>query len=175
MEHRINGRYSMSTTTSLPQQGYSTLLFFWEFCSSPLWHWILFREFEIQPTLTPAYIKVSHSKVRVQEKLSIGYSPYIPVQQRPGKRSRNGATIYPPVEKAPHPFSGELRKGEEGVPVDCGDPWAWETVEAAVEKGAHKLATSEESIKLVQQEDVAYYQVKAGYAKVHTWRDRQKL
>jgi DNA-binding LytR/AlgR family response regulator len=49
------------------------------------------------------------------------------------------------------------------------------TVEAAVEKGAHKMATSEESIKLVQQEDVAYYQVKAGYAKVHTWRDRQKL
>jgi len=74
-----------------------------------------------------------------------------------------------------HAFSGELRKGEEGIPVDYGDPWAWETVEAAVEKGAHKLATSEKSIKLVQQEDVAYYQVKAGYAEVHTWRDRQKL
>jgi hypothetical protein len=67
-----------------------------------------------------------------------------------------------------------LHKWEEGVPVDCGgDPWAWETVEAAVEKGAHKSATSEESIKLVQ-EDVTY-QVKAGYAEVHTWRDRQKL
>jgi hypothetical protein len=75
-----------------------------------------------------------------------------------------------------HAFSGELRKWEEGVPVDCGDPWAWETVEAAVEKGAHKSATSEESIKLVQQEDVAYYQaVKVGYAEVQTWRDRQKL
>jgi hypothetical protein len=57
--------------------------------------------------------------------------------------------------------------------VDCGDPWAWETVEAAVEKGAHKSATSEESIKLVQ-EDVAY-QVKAGYAEVIAWRDLQKL
>jgi hypothetical protein len=67
-----------------------------------------------------------------------------------------------------HAFSGELRKWEEGVPVDCGDPWAWETVEAAVEKGAHKSATSEESIKLVQ-EDVAY-QVKAGYAEVIAWR-----
>jgi hypothetical protein len=37
------------------------------------------------------------------------------VQRRPGKKSRNGATIYPPVEKAPapqviHPYSGELRK-----------------------------------------------------------------
>jgi hypothetical protein len=72
-----------------------------------------------------------------------------------------------------HAFSGESHKWEEGVPVDCGDPWAWETVEAAVEQGAHKSATSEESIKLVQ-EDVAY-QVKARYAEVHTWRDRQKL
>jgi hypothetical protein len=62
---------------------------------------------------------------------------------------------------------------EEEVPVDCGDPWAWETVEAAVEKGSHKSATSEESIKLVQ-EDVAY-QVKAGYAEVIAWRYLQKL
>jgi hypothetical protein len=46
-----------------------------------------------------------------------------------------------------HAFSGVLRKWEEGV------PWAWETVQAAVEKGAHKSATSEESIKLVQQEE----------------------
>ena len=52
-------------------------------------------------------------------------------------------------------FSGELRNWEEGVPVDCGDPWAWETIEAAVEKGAHKSATSDESIALVK-EDVAY-------------------
>jgi hypothetical protein len=72
-----------------------------------------------------------------------------------------------------HAFAGELRKWEEGVPVDCGAPWAWETVEAAVEKGAHKSATSEESIKLVQ-EDVAY-QVKAGYAEIIAWNDLQKL
>jgi hypothetical protein len=42
-----------------------------------------------------------------------------------------------------------------------------------VEQGAHKSATSEESIKLVQ-EDVAY-PVKAGYAEVIAWRDHQKL
>jgi hypothetical protein len=73
-----------------------------------------------------------------------------------------------------HAFSGELRKWKVGVPVECGDPsWAWETVEAAVEKGAHKSATFAESIKLVQ-EDVAY-QVTAGYAEVMAWRDLQKL
>jgi hypothetical protein len=32
------------------------------------------------------------------------------VQRRPGKRSRNGATIYPPVEKAPYP---KLLSGNE--------------------------------------------------------------
>jgi hypothetical protein len=72
-----------------------------------------------------------------------------------------------------HAFAGELQKWEEGVPVDCGAPWAWETVEAAVEKGAHKSATSDESIALVQ-EDVAY-QLKAGYAEIIAWKDLQKL
>jgi hypothetical protein len=59
------------------------------------------------------------------------------------------------------------------VPVDCGVPWAWATVEAAVEKGAHKSATSEESIQLIT-EDVAY-QVAAGYAEVISWAELQKL
>jgi hypothetical protein len=72
-----------------------------------------------------------------------------------------------------HAFAGELRKWEEGVPVDCGAPWEWATIEAAVEKGAHKSATSEESIALVQ-EDVAY-QLRAGYAEVISWKDLQKL
>jgi hypothetical protein len=48
-----------------------------------------------------------------------------------------------------HPFTEMLAKWEMGVPVDCGAPWAWETVVAAVEKGAHKSATSEESIALI--------------------------
>jgi hypothetical protein len=43
----------------------------------------------------------------------------------------------------------------------------------ALERGAHKSATSEESIALVQ-EDVAY-QLKAGYAEVIAWKDLQKL
>jgi hypothetical protein len=68
-----------------------------------------------------------------------------------------------------HPFSETLSDWETGVPVDCGDPWAWETIVAAVEKGAHKSATSDESIALIA-EDVAY-QVKAGYAEVVLWED----
>lgn len=68
-----------------------------------------------------------------------------------------------------HPFAETLRNWEDGVPVDCGTPWTWEAITAAVEKGAHKSATSDESIALIA-EDVAY-QVAAGYAQVITWEE----
>jgi hypothetical protein len=41
-----------------------------------------------------------------------------------------------------HSFSETLQEWEMGVPVDCGEPWTWETVEAAGEKGAHKSVGS---------------------------------
>jgi hypothetical protein len=66
-----------------------------------------------------------------------------------------------------HPFAETLKDWETRVPVDCGAPWGWETVVAAVEKGAHKSATTDESIALIA-EDVAY-QGKAGYAKIVSW------
>jgi hypothetical protein len=72
-----------------------------------------------------------------------------------------------------HPFVETLREWEKGVPVDCGKDWAWSTIEAAVEKGAHKSATTPESVALIA-EDVAY-QVKAGYAQVITWAELQRL
>jgi hypothetical protein len=72
-----------------------------------------------------------------------------------------------------HPFAKTLQAWEQGVPVDCGAPWAWETIEAAVEKGAHKSATTDESIELIA-EDVAY-QVKAGYAQIIAWDELQRL
>jgi len=72
-----------------------------------------------------------------------------------------------------HPFAKTLQKWETGVPVDCGDPWEWKTIEAAIEQGPHKSATSAESIALVK-EDVAY-QVKAGYAEVIPWEELRKL
>jgi hypothetical protein len=74
-----------------------------------------------------------------------------------------------------HPFVETLWEWETGVPVDCGKPWSWETIEAAVEKGAHKSALTPELIKLIA-EDVAYlYQVKTGYAQVITWGKLQRL
>jgi hypothetical protein len=54
-----------------------------------------------------------------------------------------------------HPFAGTLQKWETGVPADCGEPWEWDTILAAVEKGSHKSATLAESITLIA-EDVAY-------------------
>ena len=98
------------------------------------------------------------------------------VQRQPGKRSRDGATNgqgdrrnttkeAKPLAPVRAPVSGDgersfaPREEAQGkatrLMVDCGDPWAWETIEAAVEKGAHKSATSDESIALVK-EDVAY-------------------
>jgi hypothetical protein len=72
-----------------------------------------------------------------------------------------------------HPFAETLKEWETGVPVDCGAPWEWKTVVAAVEKGAHKSATTDDSIALIA-EDVAY-QVKAGYAEIVSWDDLCKI
>ena len=72
-----------------------------------------------------------------------------------------------------HPFTETLREWETGVPVDCGAPWDWATIEAAVDKGAHSSATTDESLALIE-EDVAY-QVKAGYARIISWEDLQRL
>jgi hypothetical protein len=68
-----------------------------------------------------------------------------------------------------HPFTATLKAWEMGVPVDCGAHWDWPTIEAEVAKGAHKSATTDESIALIA-EDVAY-QVKAGYAEILTWEE----
>jgi hypothetical protein len=66
---------------------------------------------------------------------------------------------FPPVYR-------NVEEWEDGVPVDCGKPWTWEAITAAVEKGAHKSATLDGSIAPIA-EDVAY-QVAAGYAQIVT-------
>jgi hypothetical protein len=68
-----------------------------------------------------------------------------------------------------HPFAETLRQWETGVPVDCGKPWAWDVIEAAVAKGAHSSAKTAESVALIA-EDVAY-QVAAGYAQIISWEE----
>jgi hypothetical protein len=66
-----------------------------------------------------------------------------------------------------HPFSETLRQWEEGVPVDCGEHWTREQIEAAIEQGPHTSALTPEAVSLIE-EDVAY-QVRAGYAEVVLW------
>jgi hypothetical protein len=66
-----------------------------------------------------------------------------------------------------HPFAETLQQWEEGVPVDCGEDWTLEQIEAAIKQGPHKLALDPESIALIE-EDVAY-EVRAGYAEVVDW------
>jgi hypothetical protein len=93
-----------------------------------------------------------------------GGPSFAPMAQAQGKR-----LMAPSACVNFHPFAATLWEWETGVPVDCGDDWAWDTIVAAVEKGAHKLATTEESITLIA-EDVAY-QVAAGYAQIITWEE----
>jgi hypothetical protein len=101
---------------------------------------------------------------RTNEPRQLQAPTFAPMVQAQGKR-----LMAPTARVDFHPFSETLREWETGVPVDCGEPWTWETIEAAVEKGAHKSATTEESIALIE-EDVAY-QVKAGYAQIIPWED----
>jgi hypothetical protein len=71
-----------------------------------------------------------------------------------------------------HPFTETLQKWEEGVPVDCGEDWTVEQIEAAIQQGPHKSALNSEAIALIE-EDVAY-QVRAGYAQVVDWATLRK-
>ena len=67
-----------------------------------------------------------------------------------------------------HMFGPKLKEyAVNGVPVDCGEDWTREMINAAIAQGPHKPATSEEAIKLFE-EDIAY-QVDAGFAKIVLW------
>jgi hypothetical protein len=63
-----------------------------------------------------------------------------------------------------HFFVVTFGEWEMGLPVDCEAHWAWETIVAAVEQGAHNSAMTEKSIAPIAEDLV--YQVKAGYAQV---------
>ena len=57
----------------------------------------------------------------------------------------------------------------EGCEVDCGAPCLEEALTAAVDRGPHKGALSEEAMQLVH--DDVEYQVKAGFAEIYFWDD----
>jgi hypothetical protein len=91
----------------------------------------------------------------------------------PRRQAQGKHLMSPSVYVDFHPFAETLREWETGVPVDCGTDWEWKTIEAAIEQGPHKSATSAESIALVK-EDVDY-QVRAGYAEIIPWKKLRKL
>jgi hypothetical protein len=68
-----------------------------------------------------------------------------------------------------HPFGETLQEWRTGVPVDCGDPWKREAIEAAVMRGPHPTARAAEAVALVH-EDLTY-QVQAGFSKIVLWDD----
>ena len=70
-----------------------------------------------------------------------------------------------------HAFGPTLEEySVKGVPVDCGENWSRETIEAAIERGPHQSALTPEALELFQ-EDVVNYQVKAGFCKIVKWDD----
>ena len=72
-----------------------------------------------------------------------------------------------------HPLAATLsRWSQDGVDVDCGNPWSRDALEASIAKGPHVSALTPEAIALVH-EDVEY-QCKGGFAEVILWDDLKK-
>ena len=69
-----------------------------------------------------------------------------------------------------HEFGPTLEEyAVDGVPVDCGNNWSRETIEAAIRQGPHQSAMTEKAWELFK-DDIAY-QVKAGFSRVVLWDD----
>jgi hypothetical protein len=81
--------------------------------------------------------------------------------------------MQPQLLSAVHPLTPTLNKWRHGIEVDCSPDWSWEVVEAAIARGTHLTASTQDSIALFK-EDIAY-QVKAGFCKVMLWEDLKHL
>lgn len=67
-----------------------------------------------------------------------------------------------------HEFGPTLKEySVTGVPVDCGENWSREAIDAAIERGPHQSAATPEAVELFQ-EDIKY-QVDAGFARIVDW------
>jgi hypothetical protein len=98
----------------------------------------------------------------------------LPMTEAQGKTNGRGSLLQPQRRAEGHPFFPTLHEwATKGVPVDCGLAWSWETVEAAVARGPHRSAIKPDGIALVH-EDIQY-QGDAGFCKVMTWQEIQRL
>jgi hypothetical protein len=68
-----------------------------------------------------------------------------------------------------HPFAATLKEWEQGVPVDCGEPWAPEAIRLAVERGPHRSALTPDAMALIEEE--IQYQIAAGFSEIVMWDD----
>jgi hypothetical protein len=73
-----------------------------------------------------------------------------------GKQDKARSLLQPmPLIMLGHPFGETLEEWQSGVPVDCGETWKKEAIEAAVIQGPHPTARAADAVALVH-EDVAY-------------------
>ena len=69
-----------------------------------------------------------------------------------------------------HPAFPMLQKyATEGCPVDCGEPWTREHLDAAVNRGPHISARSSQAAACLREE--ALEKVQQGYAEIVNWDD----
>jgi len=69
-----------------------------------------------------------------------------------------------------HPaFPLLFKYATEGCPVNCGEPWTREHLEAAINRGPHISARSPEAVSALREE--AMEKVQQGYAKIIRWDD----
>ena len=81
-----------------------------------------------------------------------------------------GKTMIPSGFALSHPAAEMIGKwGRQGCPVNCGPDWSHDHIVAALQRGPHKSATSNEAIQALQAETEE--KIKAGYARVVLWKD----
>ena len=62
-------------------------------------------------------------------------------------QGKHTSLVYPQYLAEVHPFTPVLQKWEDGVGVDCGEDWTWDTIEDTIEvsRGLYLLASMQDS------------------------------
>lgn len=83
-------------------------------------------------------------------------------------RDRLGKTMYPRGPAMKHEAAPLLNYwAEHGCPVDCGEDWSDEWIEAAIRRGPHISAKQPQAVKALRQETMD--KIKSGYARKIKW------